>query len=250
MKKSFLLSLAALCMLCISCTREIEDLEVTGTANEYYPLQKGKYITYRLDSTVFTQQGRNEELHSYQEKQQVTEEMLDNAGRKSYIVQRFLRNAEGTSAWEPSGNFYVTVDNQKVEVVEHNLRFIKLVFPIFNNTTWKGNSYLPSNPYSPQYSFDLGNQLSLWDYQYTGKDETLQLQGKTYQNVLTMTAVEDSIPVTNEQVYAYKTISIDKYAKNTGLIYQRYAIWEYQKNIGYTPYKIGFEVKRTIIDHN
>ena len=250
MKRTFLFSFVIATIILYSCKREVETYMPVSKINEYVPLSVGKYITYRLDSTVFPQQGRSEEVHSYQEKQLISDKMLDNTGNDSYIIHRYIRDINGTQDWQFAGTFNISTDSNKVEVMEHNLRFIKLANPISFNTNWKGNRYLPENPYYPKFNFDLGNQLSLWEYNYSNINQLLELNKKIYRNVLTMTAAEDSIPITPDQVYAYKTISKDQYAKNIGLIYQRLAIWEYQQNIGGTPYKIGFEVKRSIIDHN
>jgi hypothetical protein len=50
--------------------------------------------------------------------------------------------------------------------------------------------------------------------------------------------------------YGIKSYAVDKYSKNIGLIYQELALWEYQPNSGGTPYKVGFIVKRSILEHN
>ncbi len=50
--------------------------------------------------------------------------------------------------------------------------------------------------------------------------------------------------------FAARSLSTDKFAKNIGLVYQEYILWEYQPNPGSSAYKIGFGVKRTMIDRN
>jgi len=40
-------------------------------------LQPGKYITYRLDSLVFTNFGKNTEIHKYQMKHEIDAELVD-----------------------------------------------------------------------------------------------------------------------------------------------------------------------------
>jgi hypothetical protein len=56
--------------------------------------------------------------------------------------------------------------------------------------------------------------------------------------------------VYNDLPYGIKSYGVDKYAKNIGLIYQELALWEYQPNPGGAAYKIGFAVKRSIVEHN
>ena len=81
-----------------SCEKETEEFKTEAIA-DYLPLAVGKYITYRLDSTVFTNLGRNEEIHSYQVKHMVDAQIADNLGRPSYRIIRYLRDSLGTQPW-------------------------------------------------------------------------------------------------------------------------------------------------------
>src|SRR5687767_13935146 len=117
--------------------------------NDYFLLTPGKYISYRLDSLVFTNFGRTIETHRYQVKEQVDALITDNLGRPSYRVFRYLRDSLGLTPWQPSGTYFITPLADQVEVVEDNLRFIKLHMPLRENFSWKGNRYLPSEPSYP-----------------------------------------------------------------------------------------------------
>jgi hypothetical protein len=75
----YLLTSLSIFLLAFGCKTEKQDLEVETIA-DYIPLQTGKYITYRLDSLVFTNSGRREETHSYQEKHTVDAQIMDNLG--------------------------------------------------------------------------------------------------------------------------------------------------------------------------
>lgn len=183
----------ALAALLFSCTRETEQLETAPYAPErlaeYFPHAPGKYFIYHLDSLVFTEFGRNEEVHSYQEKHQVDTVITDNLGRPSYRVFRFLRNADGTGPWRSAGVYLITRLRGQVEVVENNMRVIKLILPVKTGTTWKGNRYLSEDPYAPLYSFNNDNHMSLWNFTIDSTGGTLALNGKNYSNVLTINQV-------------------------------------------------------------
>ena len=71
---------------------------------------------------------------------------------------------------------------------------------------------------------------------------------KTKINGRDTTFARDS--VYTDLFYGIKSYAVDKYSKNIGLIYQELALWEYQPNSGGTPYKVGFIVKRSILEHN
>jgi hypothetical protein len=52
--------------------------------------------------------------------------------------------------------------------------------------------------------------------------------------------------------YSARDVLIEKYAKGIGLVQQEYILWEYQYSLGSTNNGVtnGFEVRRTMIDHN
>src|SRR5688572_31820574 len=159
-----------LCTL-ISCSEKEEF--PTESLSEYLPLQPGKYITYRLDSLVFTNFQRDVEIHNYEVKHLVDSETMDNLGRKSYLVYRFLRNADGTGDWVNNGSYYITPLQHSVEVVEDNLRIIKMHAPLKEGYSWKGNNYLHLDPYE-SYKFTLFGYMRNWEYYYDSFSPTFE----------------------------------------------------------------------------
>jgi hypothetical protein len=235
-----------------SCKKETEIFQ-TQAINDYLPVQTGKYITYRIDSTLFTNFGTVTVVRSYQEKHQVDQLTTDNEGRPTYRVFRFLRDVAGSEAWRPNGSYYITPGTETIEVVENNLRFLKLASPVKQDDTWKGNRYLPTDPYGASYSFSNDDNMADWAFTYTNTDETLTLNGETISDVLTVQQADESVnaPVTQPSAYGYINYGVSKYAKNLGLVYEELTMWEYQPNTGGgNGYKTGFGVKRSMIDHN
>ena len=241
-------------VLVISCERKTEDFQTDQIA-DYLPLQTGKYITYRLDSTVFVQAGTVTQIHSYQEKHIVDAMFNDNLGRPSYRIFRYIRDTAGITGWNQAGSYYITPLRNTAEVVEHNLRSIKLVLPIKQDQTWKGNRFMPLDPYSTLVgddAFGSDNNIQDWDFTYTDVDASLTLKGQTYNNVLKVIHIDEmvNIPIVNPRTYAFWNYSEDNYAKGIGLIYQNFIFWEHEPNPSGSPFKRGFAVKRSMIDHN
>jgi hypothetical protein len=355
--RAFFFSLSAfivLCFVAISCEQKKEDFQ-TELSKDYIPLQVGKYIIYRIDSTVFTQAGRAEEIHSYLEKHVIDAQIMDNAGRASFRVYRFLNsNLTGGGNWASDGSYVITPLSNSIEVVENNMRTIRLINPVQKDITWKGNRYIVDEPYYPLYDFTSPDNKypSDWNFEMTEVNGTVSLNNKPYNNVVTVKLIDEknlpdtltansnslSIPSTaslsfwikgsgtdsikltaappanqgdtslrlniynatnkplslntipipinysrsyqyrgnkwdyplvktkvpntnrdttfirdtvyNDLPYGIKSYGVDKYAKNIGLIYQELALWEYQPNPGGAAYKIGFAVKRSIVEHN
>ncbi len=235
-----------------SCKEEFEDFKVESPEDYSITLKPGKYITYRLDSLVFTQQGRSEETHSYQEKHIVDANITDNLNRPSFRIYRSIRDLAGTQPWRPSGSYFITPLENSVEVIEDNLRTIKLIAPIKEGTAWKGARFFGTEPYSSLYNFSNDDNIADWDFTIESADETIVLNSQTINDVVSLTAIDESlnVPITDTRSYASKTLLQEKFAKGIGLIFQEYILWEYQPNLNGTPYKTGFGVKRSMIDHN
>jgi hypothetical protein len=249
------LSVIRLCLLAFSsfilfsCNKK-EDY-VTETLQDYMPLTPGKYITYRLDSMVFTNFGRSTEIHRYQVKHVIDALITDNLGRPSYRVYRYLRDSLGTQPWQASGSYFITPLADHAELIEDNLRFIKIHLPIKDAFTWKGNKYLPKDPYGPLYDFSNDDNMEDWDFRFDGAVSSFSYKGKNYSDVLTVEEDDETfgIPITPSTIYASRSRAVEKYSKNIGLVYREYELWEYQTNSP-PPFKTGFGITMWMIDHN
>ena len=236
-----------------SCKTENEQF-ISEPITDYISMTPGKYISYRLDSLVFTNFGRTIETHRYQEKDQVDALITDNLGRPSYRVYRYIRDSLGLTSWQPAGTYFITPLSNQIEVVEDNLRFIKLHLPMKDNFSWKGNRYFPNEPYFPQYPFNNDISIQDWDFYYKGSAASFSYSGNNYSNVYTIEEQADSsnVPITSPGSYASKSRAVEKYSKNIGLVYREYVLLDYQPNTGLPggPYYTGFGIKKWMIDHN
>lgn len=177
-----------------SCSTKKEVI-TSDAVSDYVTLATGKYITYRVDSTVFPNFGRNTEIHSYQIKHVVDAQITDNMGRPAYRIYTYLRDSAGLQAWRPTGTYVITALADNLEVTEDNLRFMKLHLPLIKAFTWKGNKYLPTNPYNTLFSFSNDDNMVNWDYAISGVGESFSFNGKNYTNVLTIDQADDKLLV-------------------------------------------------------
>jgi hypothetical protein len=238
-----------------SCKKETVVYQ-TDSINDYLPLAVNKYITYRVDSTVYTNFGTVTEVHKYQMKFVVDAQVTDNLGRPSFRIFRYIRDSAGTQPWTPvynSSTLMITPLSNQIELIEDNLRIIKLHLPMTIGFSWKGNAYLPLDPYGAQYSFSNDDEMQSWDFYYDKFENTVSYLGNNYSNVYTVEEDDETynVPITNPNFYAYKNRSVEKYSKNIGLVYRELEMWEYQPNTGFgPPYRTGFAIKMWMIDHN
>lgn len=244
--------IAAITITVFSCNKKEEF--ITEPLSDYIPLVKGKYITYRLDSMVFTNFGRTTQTHGYQVKHSIDSLITDNLGRPTYRVYRYLRDSLGTQPWQAAGSYFVTPLSDQIELVEDNLRFIKLHLPVRDGNSWKGNKYLPANPYGSLYNFSNDDNMEDWDYFFDGESSTFSSGGQNYTNVYSIEEINESfnVPISNPSAYAARSRAVERYSKNIGLVYKELELWEYQPNPGGSggPYKTGFGIKMWMIGHN
>ena len=245
MKQIFSIALVAL--LLASCGNKNQDLGLT-TISDYAPLTIGKYITYSVDSLLFTNFGTTETHVLYEAKYLVADTFVDNIGRKNFKIIRYIRK-NPTESFVSEYTFSAINTGNNYEFVENNQRFLKLTIPIKNAYVWKGNTYI--NLSTP---IGFGNMnssyLDDWDYTYEDVDGPMPipLAGFTLSNTVTVNQRNMSLnlPVTGSTNIASKDFAKEIYAKNIGLVYRQLIHWEYQLSSKY----IGFGITMKMIDKN
>lgn len=249
--------LLAVSALFASCKSEKEDFTTEDFNTYYMQMTPGKYITYRLDSLVFTQFNKVAEIHRYQVRDMVDAAITDNQGRPAFRVYRSIRDSLGTYPWSPMGTYIITKLTDQIEVVEDNLRFIKLRTPVKDGFSWRGNRYIPDDPYLTlgyNFSNDNPDVFPFWNYYYDGAPGNFSYRGNNYTNVLTVEQEDEvtNVPVVIASSYASKSRGVERYSKNIGMVFKQYELWEYQPDpTGGTNYNyFGFGVTMWMIDHN
>ncbi len=206
----------------LACSKQSETLNIIA-AKELYPLQVGKTFTYRLDSTVVATFGASLQKKSYLAKDSIESSFLDNQGRKSYRIFRYLTDTLASKPYQYTATYFATIDSNKIEYIDNNLRFITLVNPVSINTSWKGNSYI--NTTTNPDNFFLNN----WQYQYQNIDEAFTVKKGIINNTITILQQNESSAANFDPNFFYnKTYSIEVYAKGIGLIYKDFLHYTYQ----------------------
>jgi hypothetical protein len=238
-------------VLCVvffaSCKKQSEEIVITQIS-DYAPLKAGKYITYNLDSTVFTNFGTVEAHRFYEVKYATTDSITDNLGRKAFRIIRYIRSTP-TGTFLPDNTAMAVNTGSRYEFIENNLRYFKLTLPINDGNSWKGNAAIDLIV-NPSLGIDLA-YLGDWDYTYENVDQPSPRPISTFNLPNTVTInqrdISSNLPVTPATNIASKDFSQEIYAKGIGMVYRNFLHWEYQKSSGsYT----GYGVKLTMIDHN
>ena len=215
--------------------------------SEYMPLNVGKYITYRLDSLIFINFGTTDTVFSYLAKDIIEDSIADNEGRPSLRVVRYLSDTTGTMPWTPIETYMITPTQNNIQVVENNLRFIKLVEPLVNAYTWQGNSYIDTRSAFSDFAYMDG-----WNYYYDSLSMPYSLPGQVVSDALIVQQENDSSGSVPDNVFSTRTYSQEVYGRGIGLIYKNFLHWEYQPPNVNVPVGsfAGYGLKLTMIDHN
>ena len=251
MVKKILLAGIAATLFLSACKKQIEELK-TPAISDYAPLEVGKYIIYKLDSTIYRlQNGIRPTINSYEAKFTVEDTLTDNLGRKVFRIGRELRKT-AAQPWVRDLSIKITNTGNTYEYSENNLLFLNLALPIRQDYSWKGNNYLPTNPYASIDDFASAFTED-WDYIYQDVGAPLTVENLSFDNSITVLQKDDVLgdPTIPGTSFAEKTYSIEKYAKGVGLVYKDFIHWEFQgNNPGVADGTKGFGIKLTAIEHN
>ena len=246
MKKFHAATLLLLTLL-TACNKQ-NELITSASPSEYVPYAVGKYITYNLDSTVYINFGQKDTVIKYQVKDTVEAAITDNLGRPAFRIVRYQRK-NANQPWVPSNTFMAVVSRTTVEYVENNLRYQILKLPVEDGYTWKGNSYIDGYSLNSNFKF-----LDDWDYMYDSVEAPLTIGALHFNNTLKVDQRDEFLgqdPKLPGTQYAEKNYSVEKYAKNVGLIYKEFLHWEFQgTQPGRAAFYNGYGVTLIITGYN
>jgi len=225
----------------LSCTKEKDTEYKEDRTRAYFPLQFGRYVVYDVDSTRWDDFLKVKTLYQYQMRYTVADTFRDNQFRLSYRIDVHLRKKDNIP-WNTHRVIYVTPTPTHLEYVEDNVRFIKLVFPVSNTITWKGNSMIPAGDQDYSYFQD-------WNYTYANVDKPFNNGIAHFETTATVYQVDDSLnhPETRPNDYAYRIYGKEVYGYDIGMVYREMTYWTYQPTIGY---RSGYSVVMRAVDHN
>jgi hypothetical protein len=236
--------LIGLSMFISSCTKtEIETKPSSIAMSSYYPLQVGKWINYRLDSTVYTSLNTIKTVHTYYVLDSIEAKITDNNGNDVFRIRRMMRDNVDTTRWKDNATFLVTPTATSTLFTENNLKFTKLVNPVREFFTWKGNNAINV----------VDNFLRFyenWDYTYENIGQPLTFNNINFPETITVNQIDQTNGDPNNKNYYFSvTKSSEIYAKGIGLVYKNflYEVWQptaknYESNC--------YGIKLTIKAHN
>ena len=251
MRKIFIPLVAFLLLnvtLFTSCKKNDEDLSGMAQGNLFFPLQVGKYILYDVDSIYWNDSLKAEIHRRCQMRYDVVDSFYNDDDQVSYVINVLSRPTDADT-FLPNDVIYVTPTSHNVIVTQHNLKFIKMIFPVANGTSWDGNALIPlSDSDYVQFASDK------WAYTYTQFDEPYYPGNTVYEHTVTVNEIDDQIsdPDMDSTVYASRNFSKEVYAYNVGLVYRERIYWTFEPAVpdGGSGYRHGYGVIMKAVDNN
>lgn len=218
-----------------SCKKETIPADDVSLGQEYFPTSLGHFIEYQVDSFLYNDFAKRIDTFRYELRDVIVDTFTDNENRLSQLITRYKRK-DATQPWVAEMDYYMTKTPYRVEVVEDNLRFIKMVFPVKENVKWYGNAYISANSNSEL------TWLEQWYYKY----DRISLpftNGLLIFNDAVVVNQNDYVqgnPDVDPNNYASKIFAKEAYAKNIGMVYREIENWIYQSTT--TKYRSGFKI--------
>ncbi len=126
-----------------SCRKEEFPLDVSEIGLNYYPLQSGLFRIYEVNETRFLLNTgclvENSESFTYYMKEAVMDSFDNLENGISYRIGRYSKEKIGDN-WKLDSIWTARRDTKTAVMVENNVPFIKLSFPVEEDRAWDANS--------------------------------------------------------------------------------------------------------------
>jgi hypothetical protein len=186
-------------ILYFSCKKEV-IVPATSSAN-YFPVEKGKYIIYDVDSVFHAENDNNTDDSVYawhfQMKEIIDETYIDGERRPAQIIKQYRRDND-TMDWVQTGVCtQVRTATAAFKTVD-NITYHKMAFPITDQVSWDGNDV---------------NTLSEEMYHYQDIHVSMVLGTLSFDSTVSVLQIDESN-------FIEKTYGLEIYANHIGMIYK------------------------------
>ncbi len=180
-----------------SCTDENQNNPIVFTGRDYFPLETGHALIYKVTQITIDKPSNYYDTTIYYLKEIVDIPLIDNEGDTAYRIERYTRTNENGN-WLIHSVWEAKVTDNTAEKVEENLRFVKIRFPVREESTWNGNIF---------------NENESQDYWISSANKFHQIGDYAFDSCLTV--MQDS-----SSSLIHKNLACEIYAIHTGLIYK------------------------------
>lgn len=170
----------------------------------YFPMDTGRWVEYTVDSIVWNDfypesDSRHVDTFNFKIRESLDSYFIDIQGKQALKIVRY-KKVNDTSAWFIKDVWFANLTNTTAEKVEENQRYIKLVFPLKDGSSWNGNEY---------------NTMDAWAYECKSVDAPLVINGLSFDSAAVILQYDQTTLI--NRIYGKEV-----YAKNVGLVFKEY----------------------------
>ena len=196
------LLICVIAVLFLNCSDTIDpDPDVLGY--NYFPLNIGDYRTYQVNQITYSLFAPTDTAQFL--RKELVVDTFQTQNETNFVLHLFSRRSD-QDPWELDSVWTARRTQNHAIVVENNIPFVKMVFPVRENKTWDGN---------------LFNAQPMDEYEITEIGGFLETPAGNFNNLLTI--FENNDPDT----LIFQDIRQAVYAGDVGLIYQKSSILNY-----------------------
>lgn len=192
-----ILSISALTWF--SCKKE--TVVLPALSYNYFPTEKGRYVIYDVDSIYHSENDNNNDdsvyAYHFQIKDKIDSSFSDLEGRVNQVRLRYRRDNDSMQ-WELTDVWTQYLSSSSAYLIEDNIKYHKLSFPINSTITWNGND---------------SNTEEEEDYFYDYFHESDVINNLAFDSTLSVIQIDENNYV--ETIYGN-----EKYASGVGMIYK------------------------------
>jgi hypothetical protein len=208
MRKFQWVSLLGLLVLA-SCKNE--TLPPVSLEPSVYSLQPGNEFVYQVDSIHYNDFSNRIDTFRFQMRERVDSVIEQSSSTKKIrIFQESLDPS--TQSWNPISTVLVTYAPGVVRTTEDNNQFIRLILPIYEGNSWKGNVLTNNDPWNND-----------WEYYYYDVWRSKEINGRNFDSTVSVNWVEST-------TFIDEMLGEETYAQGIGRIYRRFKNIRFKTN--------------------
>lgn len=211
----------------LSCG-ENESLKMID-GEEYFPLVVGQYHIYNVEQTVYKEVEPKITASTYELKSEIVDSFENLEGEITYVIHRSKRNSD-EEPWQYVETWSARCNEYSAVTIEESVPYVSLLFPLVKRGVWDGNSL----NLKPEDQFVISDIV-----------KSILNGGSTYSDCI-IVEQENYLDATR------KDERLEYYARNVGLIYKKYFVYDYcteEDCFGQQEIKSGISYSYTLIDH-
>ena len=214
-----------------ACTSENAQPDPSRSGPAYFPLEKGQFRIYDIQSVEYLFTDQNIE-RNYQLKEVVADTFRNLEGGISYRIERYFRENEADEWEQESEVWSARINDTQAIQVEENISLLKLVFPLRENKKWDAHALTDSE----EDEYEMVNLFQ----PFPSADSV---------------AFEKTITVIQEEVtenILFRDIKKEVYGYNIGLVHKEITELEYCADndcLGQSIIESGLEYRQHLVEY-